>query len=98
MIIDFRFDNENSSTYIIIYRNAGVDVTTQSREEYAAVYHFQNFDKNGDRVLERKEKKAAKRFLTRWEEREDCKVWKGREGKGGSQAESLSTARNPTLK
>ncbi|XP_042872043.1 SPARC-related modular calcium-binding protein 2-like isoform X2 [Penaeus japonicus] len=45
-------------------RNAGVDVTTQSREEYAAVYHFQNFDKNGDRVLERKEKKAAKRFLT----------------------------------
>ncbi|XP_063586663.1 SPARC-related modular calcium-binding protein 1-like isoform X3 [Penaeus indicus] len=45
-------------------RNAGVDLTTQSREEYAAVYHFRNLDKNGDKVLERKEKKAAKRFLT----------------------------------
>ncbi|XP_037776972.1 SPARC-related modular calcium-binding protein 1-like, partial [Penaeus monodon] len=45
-------------------RNAGVDLTTQSREEYAAVYHFRNFDMNGDKVLERKEKKAAKRFLT----------------------------------
>ncbi|XP_069981065.1 SPARC-related modular calcium-binding protein 1 [Penaeus vannamei] len=45
-------------------RNAGVDLTTQSREEYAAVYHFRNLDKNGNKVLERQERKAVKRFLT----------------------------------